>query len=79
MPFDAHLLQENWNKERVEVIVYSQQHPTEIRAVHVAQVNIQTPAAGETGAVVRKMSFVFPTQEDAVRFQLAMMEAESVV
>jgi hypothetical protein len=77
MPFEAHLLQENWQKEKVEVIVYPQQH--EARIVHVAQVNIQTLATGETGALVRKMSFVFPTYEDAANFQIAMMHAESVM
>lgn len=79
MPFEAHLLQENWQKEKVEVIVYPQQHPQEARMVHVAQVNIQTLATGETGALVRKMSFVFQNYEDAANFQIAMMHAESVM
>ncbi len=79
MPFEAHLLQENWNKEKVEVIVFPQPIPSGERIVYVAQVNIQTLAAGETGATIRKMSFVFAHEEDAVNFQLAMRVAESVI
>jgi hypothetical protein len=79
MPFEVHMLQNNGNQERVEVIVYSR--PTEMgdRILHIAEVNIQKPATGETGALTRKMSFVFGTKDQAIGFQLAMLEAESVV
>lgn len=79
MAFEVHMLQENANKEKVEVIVFTQPAPTGDRILHVAQVNIQRLATGETGAQVRTMSFVFGTREQAVGFQLAMLEAESVV
>lgn len=79
MPFEVHMLQTNLNQEKVEVIVYTQPAPTGDRILHVTEVNIQRLATGETGAQVRKMSFVFTTREQAVTFQLAMLEAESVV
>lgn len=79
MPFEVHMLQENLNKEKVEVIVFTQPSPIGDRILHVTQVNIQKLASGETGAQVRQMSFVFATREQAVNFQLAMLEAESVV
>lgn len=79
MAFQIHMLQENMNKEKVEVIVYQQPSPEADRILHITEVNIQRLATGETGAMVRKMSFVFTTREQAVNFQLAMLEAESVV
>jgi hypothetical protein len=79
MPFEAHLLQMNWQKEKVEVILYSQQHPQEPRIVHVVQVNIQTLATGETASTLRKVDFVFSNYEDADTFQIAMRHAESVM
>lgn len=79
MPFEVHMLQKNLNDERVEVILYTQPTPMSDRILYVVQVNIQRLATGETGAQVRKMDFVFTAREDAVRFQLAMLDAESVV
>lgn len=79
MPFEVHMLQKNLNDEKVEVVVYTQPAPQGDRILHVTEVNIQRLATGETGAMVRKMSFVFTTREQAVTFQLAMLEAESVV
>jgi hypothetical protein len=79
MPFEVHMLQNNLNQEKVEVIVFTQPDATGNRILHVAQVNIQKLASGETGAQVRSMSFVFTTRDQAVGFQLAMLEAESVV
>lgn len=80
MPFEAHLLMVNANNEKVEVIVYAQTHPSEARIVHVAQVNIQNqPATEQATTQVRKMSFVFRTPDEALNFQVAMMNAESVV
>jgi hypothetical protein len=79
MPLEAHLLQTNWQKEKVEVIIYPLAHPHGDRMAWFVDVNIQAPASGETGAQVRKISFVFPTYEDAANFQIAMMHAESVM
>ena len=79
MPFEVHMLQSNLNNEKVEVIEYKQASPQGDRILHVVEINIQRLATGETGAQVRKMSFVFGGKEQAILFQQALLEAESVV